>query len=119
MVAVPKPTPVVREPKRLKAQPRPVDKNAAAATFSRDDNLCQWCRRPGGRLVPHHRFRRSQGGKDDSFYMVSVHALCHSYIHDHVAEAKRRGFLVSSKPATPSSPSSSDSLWTRRVRTVA
>ena len=96
MTAVPKPTPTVKEPKRLSSKPRPVDSKAAAATFARDDFTCQWCKRPGGRLDPHHRLRRSQGGKDDSFYLVSVHRVCHSFIHDHPAEAKRRGFLVSS-----------------------
>lgn len=96
MTAAPKPTPIVKVPKRLSSKPRPVDRKAADATFARDEYTCQWCRRPGGRLDPHHRLRRSQGGKDDSFYMVSVHRVCHSFIHDHPADAKRRGFLVSS-----------------------
>ena len=33
---------------------------------------------------------------DETRVLVSVHGLCHDYIHDHPAEAKRRGFLVSS-----------------------
>ena len=94
MIGVPKPTPTVREPKRLSSRPRPVDPKAARETYERDGWLCQWCKRPGGRLVPHHRLRRSQGGLDQPRYLVSVHGLCHGYIHDHPAEAKRRGFLV-------------------------
>lgn len=99
MVAVPKPTPAApREPKRLQSKPRLVDRSAAAETFTRDGYLCQWCLRPGGRLVPHHRFRRSQGGRDRAALMVSVHVLCHDAIHTtHVAEAKRRRFLVRSE----------------------
>lgn len=96
MIAVPKPTPLPKEPKRLQSRPRLVDKSAAAETFSRDGYLCQWCRVVGGRLVPHHRFRRSQGGKDVAAHMVSVHVLCHGYIHDHPEEAFARGFLVHS-----------------------
>lgn len=95
--AAPKPTPTPKaEPKRLSSRPRPVDARAARETYERDSFTCQWCRRPGGRLVPHHRLRRSQGGKDEPRFLVSVHGVCHDYIHDHPAEAKRRGFLVSS-----------------------
>lgn len=99
MTAVPKPTPVIREPKPLKGRPRPVDAKVARETFERDSWLCQWCKVPGGRLVPHHRFRRSAGGRDISEHMVSVHQLCHSYIHDHPFEAQERGFLVRSADA--------------------
>ena len=94
--AAPKPTPAVKEPKRLSSRPRPVDPRAARETYERDGWLCQWCRRPGGRLLPHHRLRRSQGGKDEPRYLVSVHTTCHDEIHfRQVATAKRRGFLVS------------------------
>lgn len=95
MTAVPKPPMTVKQREHLQSRPRLVDRSAAAATFSRDGYLCQWCKVAGGRLVPHHRFRRSSGGRDVAVHMVSVHVLCHSYIHDHPAEAKERGFLVS------------------------
>lgn len=99
MTAVPKPAPrAQREPKRMSSRPRLVDRSSAAAAFTRDGYLCQWCRVPGGRLVPHHRFRRSQGASDRVDVLVSVHALCHDAIHTtHVAEAKRRRFLVRSE----------------------
>jgi 5-methylcytosine-specific restriction endonuclease McrA len=97
--AAPKPTPRQKEPKRLESRPRPVIAKAARETFERDQHLCQWCKRPGGRLVPHHRFRRSAGGRDIPEHMVSVHQLCHSYIHDHPREAQERGFLVRSADA--------------------
>ena len=46
--------------------------------------------------MPHHRFRRSHGGKDEPRFLVSVHTTCHDEIHfRQVATAKRRGFLVS------------------------
>ena len=96
--AAPKPTPRAKEPKRLTSRPRPVDRRAAREAFERDGWLCQWCRRPGGRLLPHHRFRRSSGGADRAELLVSVHVLCHDAIHmTHVAEAKRRKFLVRSE----------------------
>lgn len=94
--AVPKPSPRQKDPKRLQSRPRPVNAKAARETFERDGWLCQWCRVPGGRLVPHHRFRRSAGGRDEARVLVSVHVLCHDAIHfTHVAEAKARRFLVS------------------------
>jgi 5-methylcytosine-specific restriction endonuclease McrA len=96
MTAGPKPVPFVKEIKRLVSRPKPVDRKGAISTFSRDDYTCQWCKVLGGKLHPHHRLRRSQGGKDSMLYLVTVHPLCHSYIHDHPAEAKARGFLVSS-----------------------
>ena len=95
MTAVPKPPMTIRQRQKLTSKPRPVNRKAAAETFERDGWLCQWCKRPGGRLVPHHRFRRSAGGRDIAEHMVSAHPLCHSYIHDHPAEAQGRGFLVS------------------------
>jgi hypothetical protein len=94
---VPKPTMRVKEPRPLRSRPNPVDARAKQQTFARDDYLCQWCRVPGGHLDPHHRLRRSQGGRDVELHMVSVHRLCHSYIHDHPAEAAERGFLVTSE----------------------
>ena len=98
MTAVPKPPMTVKQRQRLSSKPRPVDRRAVAETFERDGYLCQWCRRPGGTLVPHHRFRRSHGGRDEARHLVSVHATCHDQIHHYqVAEAKRRGFLVSSE----------------------
>jgi 5-methylcytosine-specific restriction endonuclease McrA len=89
----------VRQRKALKSKPRPVDRTAAADTFLRDGMTCQWCKVPGGKLVPHHRLRRSQGGRDVPAHLVSVHPLCHMYIHDHPAEAGERGFLVRSEDA--------------------
>lgn len=97
MTAVPKPTPRARrEPKRLQAKARPIPTSVREATFARDGYLCQWCLQPGGALDPHHRFRRSQGGPDRVEVLVTVHRLCHDYIHDHPAEARRRRFLVRS-----------------------
>jgi len=95
MSAVPKPPMTVKQRQRLTAKPRPVAPQAARTAYERDGWLCQWCNRPGGTLVPHHRLRRSQGGKDEARYLVSVHALCHDIIHTRVADAKARGFLVS------------------------
>ena len=91
----PKPPFTIKQRQRLQSKPRPVERSAALETFERDGWLCQWCKRPGGRLVPHHRFRRSSGGRDEARFLISVHALCHDELHRKVAEAKRRRFLVS------------------------
>ena len=97
MTAVPKPTPALKEPKRLAAKYRGIPQPVKQAVFARDDLTCQWCRVPGGALDAHHRLRRSQGGSDQGRFLVSVHRLCHSFIHDHPSEATRRGFLVQSE----------------------
>jgi hypothetical protein len=85
----------VKQRKALQARLRPVQRVAAVETYTRDGWLCQWCKVAGGRVVPHHRLRRSAGGRDEARCLVTVHVLCHGAIHDHPAEAKARGFLVS------------------------
>lgn len=96
MTAVPKPVPTLKEPRRLQSKYRGIPQPVKKAVFARDNLTCQWCRVPGGALDAHHRLRRSQGGSDQGRFLVSVHRLCHDEIHRNVAEAKRRGFLVSS-----------------------
>jgi 5-methylcytosine-specific restriction endonuclease McrA len=91
--AAPKPTPRVKEPKRLTSRPRPVDRKAAAEAFERDNFTCTWCGESGGHLDPHHVIRRSQGGRDVASNLKSVHRRCHRRIHESPAEARRRGFL--------------------------
>ena len=92
MIAKPTPRPKIRHP--LKAKLRPVNALVREEVFERDHYVCRWCLVAGGRLDPHHRIRRSQGGKDKASNLISVHRLCHSYIHEHPTEAKRRGFLA-------------------------
>ena len=93
MVAVPKPTPELKEPKTIKQRLRAIPEKVKQAVFARDDLTCQWCMVPGGALDAHHVTRRSQGGPDAAWNLVSVHRICHRYIHEHPTEAKRRGFL--------------------------
>ena len=90
----PKPDPIIREPKRLKSKPHVIPAHVRNLVLARDRMRCRWCMNPGGALDCHHRLRRSQGGKDEESNLVSVHRLCHSYIHEHPEEAKRRGFLA-------------------------
>ena len=92
--AVPKPDPIIREPRRLKSKPHVIPAHVRNLVLARDRMRCRWCMNPGGALDCHHRLRRSQGGKDEESNLVSVHRLCHSYIHEHPEEAKRRGFLA-------------------------
>lgn len=92
--AVPKPEPVIREPKRLKSKPHVIPAHVRNFVLARDRMTCRWCGVKGGALDCHHILRRSQGGKDEERNLVSVHRLCHGAIHDNPAEAKRRGFLA-------------------------
>ena len=87
---------VVKEPRqRFRRRIRGVPPDIRRQVFERD-RVCQWCLRPGGHLDPHHRLSRSHGGKDDLRTLVAIHRGCHRFAHEHPAEAKRRGFLVSS-----------------------
>ncbi len=92
-----KPTPKIRERKPLKGRPHVIPDSLRFEVYVRDSYTCQWCLQPGGRVDPHHRLRRSAGGKDDLRTLISCHRICHSYIHDHPEEARRRGFLVRSE----------------------
>ena len=42
----------------------------------------------------HHVVRRSQGGSDDPANLKWLCRPCHQWIHDHVAESKREGWLA-------------------------
>ena len=89
-----KPTPRIREPKPLKAKRTGLNRSLRDRVFDRDGMLCQWCKVPGGRLDPHHILPRGRGGKDELDNLVSLHRLCHDYIHTHPSESKRKGFLA-------------------------
>ena len=56
--------------------------------------VCEWCHRPGGKLVVHHKLRRSQGGRDRVEDCAALHPICHLYVHTHVAEAQEQGLLI-------------------------
>lgn len=88
---IPKPH---RPPKPLKASQHRIPDKLRAEVYERDEYTCRWCGRFGGRLDPHHRWATGQGGPDTLENVVSVDRLCHEYIHQHPAEAKRRGFIV-------------------------
>lgn len=94
MVAVPKPTPQIRGRKRLTSRPHRIADRIRAATFAMWGETCLWCEQPGGALDLHHVQRRSQGGKDEPLNLRPLHRKCHSFVHDHPTEAKRRGFLA-------------------------
>lgn len=91
---IPKPTPRPKIRKPLTSKPKGVAPSLREQVFSRDRYCCKWCRVPGGRLDPHHILPRGRGGKDELDNLVSLHRLCHSFIHEHPIEAKQRGFLA-------------------------
>ncbi len=94
MTAVPKPSPKVKEPKPLRSRPHRIPDTVRRDTLARWGTTCLWCGEPGGAVDLHHVQRRSQGGLDTPANLRPVHRKCHMRIHDHPAEAKRRGFLA-------------------------
>jgi 5-methylcytosine-specific restriction endonuclease McrA len=95
MIGVPKPTPrAPREPRPLRSRPHRIPDKVRAQSFALWGSVCRWCGEQGGYLDLHHVKRRSQGGADIPSNLRPVHRKCHGYIHEHPAEAKRRGFLA-------------------------
>ena len=94
MTAVPKPTPKARQPKRLQSRPHRIPDSVREAVLDAANRTCEWCHRPGGKLVVHHKLRRSQGGRDRVEDCAALHAICHLAVHVNVAEAQERGLLV-------------------------
>jgi 5-methylcytosine-specific restriction endonuclease McrA len=93
--APPKPTPVPRERKPLRAKPHRIPDSVREAVLDRAGRVCEWCRRPGGKLIVHHKLLRSQGGKDRLEDCAALHPLCHLYVHSNPYEAAERGLIVS------------------------
>lgn len=89
-----KPTPRPRTRKPLTSRPKGVHRDLRERVFIRDSYLCQWCRVAGGALDPHHILPRGRGGKDTLDNLVSLHRACHRAVHEHPAEAKRKGFIA-------------------------
>jgi len=52
-----------------------------------------------GGVHAHHRRRRSQGGLDTAENLLWVCTPCHLWVHEHVAEAVERGFLIATEVA--------------------
>jgi hypothetical protein len=48
----------------------------------------------GTPTVPHHRKRRSQGGKNNLANLIDICAPCHAWVHNHPAEAMEHGLLL-------------------------
>jgi 5-methylcytosine-specific restriction endonuclease McrA len=47
-----------------------------------------------GRLEPHHKLRRSQGGQNTMENVIMVCRPCHQWIHAHPCQAYELGLLV-------------------------
>ena len=90
---IPKPTPRPKVRKPLRSRPKGVNPQLRDQVFARDGYTCQHCKVPGGRLDPHHILPRGRGGKDTLANLVSLHRLCHHYVHEHPTESKREGTL--------------------------
>jgi 5-methylcytosine-specific restriction endonuclease McrA len=96
------PKPLQRPPKApqpLHSRPHVIAPKLRAECYETDVYTCRWCGGYGGRLDLHHRQARSQGGQDTLANLVSVHRLCHNFIHSHPDEARKRGFIVSPEAA--------------------
>lgn len=92
--AAPKPTPRIKEPKRLASKPHRIPEPIRNETFEMWGRICMWCWIPGGALDLHHVLRRSQGGKDDAWNLRPLHRLCHGQVHRDPAVARRLGLLA-------------------------
>ena len=65
------------------------------AVFERDGWRCVLENRHGcrGPLDPHHIVRRSQGGTDSPFNLVTLCRAHHDWVHGNPAEARQLGLL--------------------------
>lgn len=64
------------------------------------DRVCGWCGQVNHFPAIHHRQLRKQGGTDDPSNLIALHHGCHNVakgsVHQEVAAATQRGFLVPS-----------------------
>lgn len=66
------------------------------ALWARSGGVCEVCRSAPA-VHPHHRLRRSQGGKNDLDNLLAVCAEDHRLIHDHPEYSYAQGWLVRRK----------------------
>ena len=104
-------TPVPKPPKREKKvqkKIRPKSKklvkkdgvwsDVRQVVLARDGFQCvakisQYCSKNGEHI--HHLLRRSAGGSHDLNNLISLCAACHGWVHEHPAESRKHGWLVS------------------------
>lgn len=92
--APPKPTPQPKQRKPLKAHPQRMPDSVREAVLDHAGRVCEYCHRPGGRLVIHHKLLKSQGGRDRVEDCAALHALCHLAVHADPYEAQARGLII-------------------------
>jgi 5-methylcytosine-specific restriction endonuclease McrA len=93
--APPRPTPTAKVRKPLKARPHRIPDSIREAVLDSANRTCEWCHRPGGKLVIHHKLLRSQGGNErDLSLLAALHPICHVAVHASPYDAQERGFII-------------------------
>jgi 5-methylcytosine-specific restriction endonuclease McrA len=64
----------------------------------------------GGAMHVHHRVRRSQGGQDEPWNLITLCAAHHSWVHANPYAARRLGYLLASH-ADPATVPVDHTLW--------
>lgn len=83
--------------------------STVAEIRSRDGDRCARCGATAN-LHVHHRVRRSQGGTDDDFNLITLCQKCHGYVHHNPYAARRLGLLLS-RHTDPASVPVDHVLW--------
>jgi 5-methylcytosine-specific restriction endonuclease McrA len=90
-----KPTPKAKVRKPLRGKMHRIPDSVREAVLDRAGRVCEWCRRPGGKLIVHHKLLRSQGGNErDLSLLCALHPLCHLAVHANPYEAQERGLII-------------------------
>ena len=74
--------------------PKTAERIVREAVLDAAGRVCEYCHRPGGKLVVHHKLLRSQGGKDRVEDCAALHPLCHLQVHINVADSQKRGLII-------------------------
>ncbi len=85
---------ILKRKKWLHAKPgQGVPLDVLLALRTRCNGVCEVCgERPAEH--PHHKLRRSQGGKHTLDNLLCVDAICHRQIHDNPAWAYDQGYMI-------------------------
>lgn len=80
----------------FKVRTKPMSAVTKQQVRDRSGGVCE-VRVPGchGKAVQmHHKKRRSQGGAHSPDNLLHVCGRCHTWIHQHVADAKQHGWIL-------------------------
>ena len=77
-------------------KPLGIPHSVREAVAARSGGHCDWCGEAlCGVSEKHHRQPRGRGGEHTLANLTDLHPSCHQYVTEHPAEARGRGFMVS------------------------